>query len=160
MRKLILVVAVALATLSVLSTTAAACGESMFRVGKGVHYRAYSAPIPGLVLVYARTDSERAVAESLQRAGHHVQVVANDEDLGRQMRSQNYDVVVAPFSKRSAVEALSPDIAAHPNWLPVVEDGSADQRLAQAQFDQVFTTNDDVRKYLKAIHKTLKEKSG
>jgi hypothetical protein len=65
MRKLFLLAAVA-GTLSVLSITAFACGESMFRVGKGVHYRAYSAPIPGLILVYARTDSERSIADSLR----------------------------------------------------------------------------------------------
>ena len=53
---------------SMISENAFACGESMFRVGNDVHYRAYSAPIPGSVLVYARTDDERAVAERLQQS--------------------------------------------------------------------------------------------
>ena len=66
------------------------------------------------------------------------------------------DRIVAPYSKREVVESQSPEIAAHPNWVPVVEKGSADQRLAKAQFGNVVTTDDDVRKYLKAIHKTLK----
>lgn len=157
MRKLMVVAAVA-GILSVLSVTAFACGESMFRVGKGVHYRAYSAPIPGLVLVYARTDGERSVAESLRQAGHNVHVVASDDELQRELQKQDFDVIVAPYSKRSAVEAQSPANAAHPDWLPVVEDGSADQRLARAQFDHVVTTDDDIRRYLKAIHSTIKHR--
>ena len=62
-------------------------------------------------------------------------------------------------SAREVVEAQSPEIAAHPNWVPVVEKGSADQRLAKADFRNVVTTDADVRKYLKAIHRTLKENS-
>jgi len=156
MRKSIVAAVLAASILLVVSEYTLACGESMFRVGKGVHYRAFSAPIPGSVLVYARTDSERAVAENLRLAGHRVQVVANDADLATQMHDQEFDVVVAPYSKREVVEAQSSQIASHPDWLPVVENGSADQRLALTQFDRVVTTDDDVRKYLKAIHLSLK----
>ena len=63
--------------ITLLTDNALGCGESMFRVGKGVHYRAYSAPIPGSVLVYARTNDEREVAQQLQDAGHNVMVVSN-----------------------------------------------------------------------------------
>ncbi len=157
MRKSIMVAVLAASTLLVVSETALACGESMFRVGKGVHYRAFSAPIPGSVLVYARTDSERVVAENLRQAGHQVLVIANDAELATEMQNQEFDVVVAPYSKREVVEAQSAQIASQPKWLPVVEKGSPDQRLARADFDRVVTTDDDVRKYLKAIHKTLKE---
>lgn len=158
MRKFIVMAAMAACTMAIFQNVALACGESMFRVGKGVHYRAYSAPIPGSILVYARTDSERSIAENLRLAGHKVLIVANDEDLAREMQDQEFDIVVAPYSKREAVEAQSAEIAAHPDWLPVVEDGSADQRIARTQYDHVVTTREDVRSYLKAIHKTLKAK--
>ena len=156
MRKSILVAVVAAGTMLVVSGNTLACGESMFRIGKGVQYRAFSAPIPGSVLVYARTDSERVVAENLRAAGHSVLVVASDDELAREMQSQTFDVVVAPYSKREVVEEQSAQIASHPDWLPVVEKGSPDQRLARTDFDRVVTTDDDVRKYLKAIHKSLK----
>ena len=84
------------------STGASACGESMFRVGKGVHYRAYSAPIPGTVLVYARTNEERAVAERLQEAGHEVLVVDSDLDLAMKLHDHAFDVIVAPASNNSS----------------------------------------------------------
>ena len=143
---------------SMISENAAACGESMFRVGKDVHYRAYSAPIPGSVLVYARTDDERAVAERLQQSGHDVHVVANDVDLALEMQSQQFDVVVAPYSKREAVEAQSSNITSNSDWLPVVEKGTADERLARSQYNYTVTSDDDIRKYLKAIHKSLKNR--
>ncbi len=157
MRKSIVVAVMAASTLLVVSEYAHACGESMFRVGKGVHYRAFSAPIPGSVLVYARTDSERVVAENLRQAGHQVLVIDNDAELATEMQNQAFDVVVAPYSKREVVEAQSAQIASQPDWLPVVEKGSPDQRLARTDFDRVVTTDDDVRKYLKAIHKSLKD---
>jgi len=144
--------------ISMIPKNVLACGESMFRVGKDVHYRAYSAPIPGSVLVYARTDDERAVAARLQEAGHDVRVVGNDVEMALEMQSQQFDVVVAPFSKREAVEAQSSQIASHPDWLPVVEHGTADERLAKSQYGRTVTGDDDIRKYLKAIHKSLKKR--
>lgn len=148
---------VTVVTMALFSSATYACGESMFRVGKGVHYRAFSAPIPGSVLVFARTESERIVAEDLRSAGHSVSIVASDDELMREMQGHEFDVVVAPYSKREVVEAQSPEIAAHPKWVPVVVKGSVDQRLARAQFSNVVTSDADVRKYLKAIHRTLKK---
>ena len=42
-----------------------ACGESLYRVGRGVVFRSYSAPIPANVLVYTRSDSEKEFAHRL-----------------------------------------------------------------------------------------------
>jgi hypothetical protein len=145
MRTMVIVAVFVAASLPAISNDAFACGESMFRVGKGVHYRAYSAPIPGSVLVYARTDQERAVADQLQEAGHNVQVVSNDVDLAMEMQTEKFDVVVAPYSKRE---------------VPVVEQGSADAKLAKSQYAYTVSMDDDIRKYLKAIHKSLKEQGG
>ncbi len=144
MRKFKVFVIVTVVTMSVFSSATYACGESMFRVGKGVHYRAFSAPIPGSVLVFARTDSERVIAEDLRSAGHSVSIVASDDDLMREMQGHEFDVVVAPYSKREVVESQSPEIAAHPNWVPVVVKGSADQRLAKTQsaFPLPFHSNE------------------
>ena len=158
MRMLILKTVLLAGAISIVSGNVLACGESMFRVGKDVHYRAYSAPIPGSVLVYARTDDEQAVAAKLQQAGHDVHVVSNDLELALQMQNQRFDVVVAPFSKRESVEAQSSQIASHPDWLPVVEHGTADEKLAKSQYGRTVTSDDDIRKYLKAIHKSLKKR--
>jgi len=156
MRKSLVVVVLALLSVSSFSTTAFACGESVFRAGKGVHYRAFTAPIPGTILVYARTDSERAVADSLQQAGHDVHVVASDVELAAQLQSKAFDVIVAPFGLRETVAATSSRSASHPALIPVLDKSSAELRLAKAEFGDVVMSDDDIRKYLKAIHHSLK----
>jgi hypothetical protein len=160
-RKLISVsvLAVLALPLSISTNNVFACGESVFRVGKGVHYRANIAPISGTVLVYARTDQERAIAEQLQQAGHSVQMVSTDGGLAIEMQTQKFDVIVAPYSKRDEVEAQSAQIANHPDWVPVVESGSADAKLARSQYGHAVSVNAGIRKYLKAIHQSLRVKS-
>ena len=60
--------------LSLLAGNALACGESLFRVGKGVAFRQYTAPLPGTILVVARTESELQLVQQLVAAGHDVHV--------------------------------------------------------------------------------------
>jgi len=156
MRKSFVVVVLTLTAISSFSSSVFACGESVFRAGKGVHYRAFTAPIPGTVLVYARTDSERGVAEGLRQAGHDVYVVASDDELAAQLQSQAFDVIVAPASLREAVESTSLQSASHPDLIPVFDGDSADLRAAKSEFDDFVMSDDDVRKYLKAIHHSLK----
>jgi len=159
MRKLILVAVLGAVAPTLISSEIFACGESMFRVGKGVHYRAFSAPIQGSVLVYARTDDERAVAEQLQEAGHSVQVVSNDVDLALEMHNQRFDVIVAPYSKRDEVEAQSAQIASHPDWVLVIDSNSVDAKPGKSQHRYTVSADDNIRKYLKAIHQSLKARS-
>jgi len=156
MRAVILVAVLTTSALSLIANDAFGCGESMFRVGKGVHYRAYSAPIPGSVLVYARTDGEREVAQQLANAGHNVMVVNNDTDLALEMQNREFDVVVAPYSKRNEVEAQSEEIARHPDWVLVVDSGSPEAKEAKVLHEPTVSTDADIRKYLKAIHRSLK----
>jgi CheY-like chemotaxis protein len=156
MRKPFVSVVLAFTAVSALSTNVLACGESVFRAGKGVHYRAFTAPIPGTVLVYARTDGERAVAESLRQAGHDVHVVGNDAELAMQMQQQAFDVVLAPYSLHETVVSTTAQAASRPDVIPVVEPDSSDIKVAKAEFDDVVVASEDVRKYLKAIHHSLK----
>ena len=153
----LLLMTVSLVSFFVLSSSSVfACGESMFRVGKGVNYRAYSAPIPGSILVYAHTDNERAVATQLQDAGHQVRIVSSDLELAREMQKQQYDVVVAPYSKREVIEVKSDQTVADRDWVPVVSSDSDDAKMAKSNYRYTVGADDDIRKYLKAIHKNLK----
>lgn len=158
MRKSLVFVVIVLTFSSIFSSSVFACGESIFRAGKGVHYRAFTAPIPGTVLVYARTDGERTVAEGLQQAGHNVYVVASDEELATQMQSRAFDVVVAPFSLREAVRSTASRSASQPSLVPVIDKASADMRAAKAEYKDVVLADDELRMYLKAIHYSLKER--
>lgn len=140
------------------STDSPACGESLFRIGKGVHFRAYSAPIPGTILVYARTDDELEVAKLLKQAGHEVDVVENKDDLAVELTQHDFNVIVAPASERIAVESGTSNLAAPPDWLPVFAPDAQDSLSVRADYGKGVSSDDDIRKYLKAIHKSLKSR--
>ena len=97
--------AVALTT-AFLSQGAVACGDSLYRVGKGLSYRTYSAPLPGHLLVLATSDAEKQRAELLAKSGHDVHLVASAEDLADELKNGTFDVVIAPYAVRGSVEAI------------------------------------------------------
>ena len=88
----------ALAT-TVLAGNAFACGDSLYRVGKGVSYRVYTAPLPGSVLVYGHTEGAKQLAQELARSGHGVRLVSNNEELQTELESGAYDVVIAAYAE-------------------------------------------------------------
>ncbi len=141
---------------SLVSADAFACGESLFRVGKGVSYRDHTAPLPGNMLVVATTDAHRAFADRLAAAGHRVQVVEDAAQLAEAMGSDDYDVVLAAFSDRETVEAQFASVTSAATYLPVTMTES-EEASAKAMYDRSLAESDSFRKYLKAIHRTLKE---
>jgi hypothetical protein len=146
-----LIVAVAV----LFSLDAIACGDSMYRVGKGVSYRVYTAPLPGSVLVYGQSEGARQLAEALAQSGHGVRYVENETELESELSSGSYDVVIASYSEHDTVEARS----AGATYLPVVD--TRDQaKMVEDDYEKVMVANrDEIKHYLKAIHATLKKKT-
>jgi hypothetical protein len=135
---------------------ALACGDSLYQVGKGVSYRVYTAPLPGSVLVYGQSEGARQLAEALAQSGHGVRLVENEAELDTELQSGNYDVVIAPYSEHTAVEN---NAGASATFLPVAlsED---EEKAAEQSYSKVMVANrDELKHYLKAIHKTLKSKT-
>lgn len=131
-----------------------ACGDSLYRVGQGISYREYTAPLPGSVLIYARSESAGSLAVALSRSGHNVRVVEDEEALGVELRTSRYDVVIARFSDRGAVGAGAAGTAT--TFLPVAMN-KAESQLAGAQYPKVMVADrDEIKHYLKAIHRVLK----
>ncbi len=77
---------------AVFALDAIACGDSLYRVGKGVSYRVYTAPLPGSVLVYGQSEGAKQLAEALAQSGHGVRLVDNEMDLTMELETGNYDV--------------------------------------------------------------------
>jgi hypothetical protein len=145
---------VVLATILVTAPVAAmACGESLFRVGKGVNYRAYVAPIPGNILVVTAEDDGRLLAEALISAGHQVRVVADATELGAAVKSGGYDIVLARFGEREMVEAQV--AASTVAYLPVAMENSPEEDLAREMYKRSLSTDDNIKRFLRTIHKTL-----
>ena len=106
------------------SFDAHACGESLFRVGRGVAYRAQTAPLPGNVLVVAPSAESKELAERLSAAGHNVRVVDSPEQVAQEIRSGKYDVVLASYNDRGLIETDSAGVAKAPAYIPVATEDS------------------------------------
>ncbi len=142
------------------SLDAMACGDSLYRVGKGVSYRVYTAPLPGSVLVYGQSEGAKLLAEALAKSGHGVRLVENESELTSELSSGDYDVVIAPYSEHTAVEGstgAAGDIKT--TYLPVAL-SSDEAEVANVSYANVMMAeHDEIKHYLKAIHKTLKSKT-
>lgn len=138
---------------SIFSTAALACGDSLYRAGKGVSYRTYSAPLPGNLLIFGTTESARQLAVELGRTGHVVQFVDNTDDLTQKLASGEFDVVIAPYGEHQSVEAAT----SSSSFLPIAVAG-AEERLAKKTYDSVMVPEKhEIKHYLKAIHRALKD---
>lgn len=141
------------------SLGALACGDSLYRVGKGVSYRVYTAPLPGSVLVYAQSEGARELAEALAQSGHDVRLVDNEADLSTELGSGGYDVVIAPYSEHEQVESSSKAAGvATTTYLPVAVNDDEEKAAEQSYSKVMLAQRDDIKNYLRAIHKTLKGK--
>ena len=135
-----------------------ACGESLHRVGKGVAYRVYTAPLPGSVLVYGQSEGTKELADALARAGHGVHLVTSAQDLESELTKGGYDIVIAQYSEREAVESSKAKTSST-TYLPVALSRS-EERLAKQSYDRVkMAEKHEIKHYLKAIHKTLKSRT-
>ena len=151
--KLYLSVLLAIITLGA-SAYAFACGDSLYRVGKGVSYRTYSAPLPGNLLVYGTTEGARALAEELARSGHGVQIVGSAQELSSELEKGGYDVVIAPFSERGAIEQRANSSDA--SFLPIAMTDE-EERLARQSYERVMVPEKhELKHYLKEIHRVLR----
>ncbi len=148
---------VAIGTLiALLAGNAMACGESLFRVGKGVAFREYTAPLPGSILVVANTEAELAFVERLAAAGHEIHIVSDPSEIGEEIQRHHIDVVLAYFSHRDEVE--SHDLLSA-TYIPVARDGTLEVKQAGQLYKRSLQNDDSVKTFLKTIHKTLKAKS-
>ena len=137
-----------------LSLEVFACGDSLYRVGKGVSYRVYSAPLPGSVLVYGQSEAAKQLAEALAQSGHGVRLVENETDFAQQMGNGHYDVVIAAYSDHAMVEANQEGSGTE--FIPVAEN-KAEEQAAKQVYDRVLLADKaEIKHYLKAIHQSLK----
>ena len=158
MKKTITLATLAGCILTLLAGNAFACGESLFRVGKGVAFREYSAPLPGSILVVAKSETELALAERLAAAGHDIHVVSDPSEIGEELQNHQIDVVLAYYSAREVVEGEMSSMASV-TYIPVAMDGTQEVSEASEHYQRSLSNEDSVLKYLKTIHRTLKTHS-
>ena len=154
MRKAATIATLTACAATLISGNVFACGESLFRVGKGVIFREYTAPLPGNILVVAKTEAELALVERLAAAGHDIHVVSDPSEIRDELQEHEFDIVLAYFSEREIVEAQTASSLA--TFLPVTMDGTIEESQAEQMFERSLSNEDSVKKFLKTIHRTLK----
>ena len=157
MRKAAAIATLVACAATLISGNAFACGESLFRVGKGVNFREYTAPLPGNILVVAKTEAELEMVTRLAAAGHDIYVVSDPSQIRDQLQEQKFDIVLAYFSQRNTVEAQTAGTSIM--YLPITIEGTEEERQAKAMFESSLSNEDSVKKFLKTIHRTLKAQS-
>jgi ABC-type amino acid transport substrate-binding protein len=137
---------------SLVSLNAQACGESLFRVGKGVAYRAQTAPLPGNVLVVS---PDTGLADRLAAAGHHIKVVTTPDKIAQELRTGKYDVVLASYNDRDIVAEQMAGVARAPTYVPVTTE-TVQKAEAAHSYERYLSDDDDFTQFLRVIHRTLK----
>jgi len=144
MKKTMTLTTLAGCILALLAGNAFACGESLFRVGKGVAFREYTAPLPGSILVVANTEAELALVERLAAAGHDIHVVSDPSEIGEELQSHDIDVVLAYYSEREVVEDEMSSMASVA-YIPVAMDGTGETSEVSELYQQSLTNDDSVQ---------------
>jgi hypothetical protein len=155
MRALIAITVGAVASLCFPSFEAQACGESLFRVGRGVAYRSASAPLPGNILVVSSRPESKQLAERLAAAGHRVRVVDSMDQVAQEIRGGEYDVVLGAFNDRERIEQQTAGVDKAPAYVPVTTE-DAQKELAAKAYPRYLSADDDFTQFLRIIHRTLK----
>jgi hypothetical protein len=136
-----------------------ACAESTIHVTQGMRYHGFTTRRPADILVYqpqaAPGDANRQIYAGLQRAGHHVTVIAQEPAAIDALSSRHFDVIIAPSIDMDALTAHLNSSARAPAQLPIV--GAGDES-AQAHFREYVRPSDSVEKYLKSIERTMRER--
>lgn len=132
-----------------------ACGESLFRVGRGVPYREYSAPLPGKILVVAVTEGERLMVEHLAAAGHDMHVIADPSEIGAALATESFDIVMTHYAQRDIVAAQTAQVDVR--YLPVALEHTPEEDQARTLNPYAPSSGDSVKNFLKAIHRTLRD---
>ncbi len=130
------------------------CGESLYRVGKGVTYREYTVPLPGNLLVYGGDGNSQELAAHLERAGHNVTVATSTSEFVRLAERTDFQVVIARYRDYDDFRSLS--VLSNATYLPIAMEG-VDEDEAEQHFEHVMVaTKHEIKHYLKTIHRILK----
>lgn len=157
MRKSTVLALVSAFLLTLVAGSVLACGESLFRVGKGVAFRQYTAPLPGSIVVVAQTDAEFTLVEQLGAAGHKVYSVSDPSEIGETIQNNDIDIVLAFYSQRDMVLAQTGETSVA--YVPVAIDGTDEVIAAKEDYKYSLTNDDSFKTYMKTIHRTLNSRS-
>jgi len=156
----VLVLVVLLSTAPQLWTAVSACGDKFLLVGRSARFnQAYAAIYPATILLYAPSGRAASAAildakfqASLTRAGHRVEVVKEESQVGPLLQAGRFDLVlsdVADVEPLRLKAALSPT---QPTVMPVMFNPSkAEAEAIKARYQCDLRPSDRPARYLSRI---------
>lgn len=142
--------------LCLVAAAALACGESLFRVGKGVEFRQYTTPLPGSILAVANSEAELMMMERLVAAGHDVHVVSEPSQVQDELGEHDFDIVLAWYSQRDEIAGQIAGSGA--TFIPVAMHDTGEEYDVRRDYEHALSSDDGVKTFLKTIHYTLKSR--
>jgi hypothetical protein len=141
------------------ASTVFACGESMLHPDQGMRYHDFTTRQPAEILIYrpdaAVGDSTKKIYAGLQRAGHHLTVVAQEPAAIDALASRHFDLIIARPSDMDALTAHLNSSTRAPALLAIIDDAD---KSDEARFPQYVRQSDGVDKYLKSIERDMRER--
>lgn len=139
-----------------------ACGDKFLMVGLGRGARfthAYAAMYPATILLYVRAPNGAAnglldpkFQATLTRAGHHVQVVKEEELLTRALQTDRVDLVL---TDNASVDAIQPTVDRSPSKPAILavadKAAKAEAAAVKARHQRELKTSDRPARYLSQI---------
>jgi hypothetical protein len=141
---------------------ALACGDKLVVVGRGLHAKR-KVVSRASILVYARPGGslpaalgEGGLQRNLERAGHRLSRVANEEELKNALAAGGYDLVLADMKAASRVEAQAKEAPTRPTVLPTLYNPSpAELTAAESQFQCVLKSPGKEKDYLAVVDEAM-----
>jgi hypothetical protein len=156
----VLILVVALLVLALALRPINACGDKFLMVGRGARFnQAYAAIYPATILLYARASRggvnsvlDPKFQSSLTRAGHHVEVVTEEEPLVRALKEGRVDLVLTDVTNVDAIQPRADQSPSKPTILPVTyKPTKAEAESIKARYHRELKTSDRPARYLSQI---------
>lgn len=143
--------------LSVFAAPATACGEGMFNSGKGLPFQSYLAPHSASILILAETprSDEDRFYQGLERAGHALVVVSDEQSMQRELRARRFDIVISSLKTADQVALPAAEDGWTPRLLPVVARSERNSSELRSRFDLFVLDGASLGQYLSVINRAL-----
>ena len=142
------------------ASQAQACGEVMYRMGGALRYHAFITRHPAEILMYAGNTAKTATSahpeefqRSLEKAGHKVTLIDNQEALTQALAAHHYDVIITYAKDLPEVNVQLAHAQKEPSLIPVFQNGDD---AARKQYPLALNENADLNQFLKTIEQTMK----
>ena len=160
MRKVLALAALLLVAVPPLWTAASACGDKFLLIGRGGRFnQVYAAIYPATILLYGPAGRAASAAildpkfqANLTRAGHRVEVVKDEAQVGPLLQAGRFDLVLSDVADVEPLKVKAALSSSQPTVMPVMFNPSkAEAEAIKTQYRCDLQPADRPARYLSTI---------